>query len=143
MNLNKLKPALGSKKPKKRLGRGLGSGNGKTSGRGHKGQKSRSGGFHRIGFEGGQMPYHRRLPKRGFKSLTKKYKSQLRLSELEALTTEVVDLPALKKLGLVRGITKSVKVIFSGSITKKINLNGLIVTKGAKAAIEALGGSVK
>ena len=125
-----------------RVGRGIGSGLGKTAGRGHKGQKSRSGGFHKVGFEGGQMPLQRRLPKRGFKSLATPFKAEVRLSDLENLPVTEIDVLALKQAGIVHELARSVRVILSGSISKKVTLNGLAVTKGAKAAIEAAGGTV-
>ncbi|WP_303784379.1 50S ribosomal protein L15 [Azovibrio restrictus] len=142
MRLNTIKPADGAKHAAKRVGRGIGSGLGKTAGRGHKGQKSRSGGFHKVGFEGGQMPIYRRLPKRGFVSLTNHRNVQVRLSELNALPVDEVDLLVLKQAGLVAGNALSAKVILSGEITRKVVLKGVGATKGAKAAIEAAGGSV-
>ena len=142
MELNNLKPAEGSKQAARRVGRGIGSGFGKTAGRGHKGQKSRAGGFHRIGFEGGQMPLQRRLPKRGFKSLAAQTRAEVRLSDLEALGADVIDILTLKQAGLVSGLVKTVKVILSGEITKSLTLIGLLVTKGAKAAIEEKGGKI-
>jgi large subunit ribosomal protein L15 len=142
MELNNIQPADGAKHYKRRVGRGIGSGLGKTSGRGHKGQKSRSGGFHKVGFEGGQMPLQRRLPKRGFKSLATPYKAEVRLSDLEKLPVSEVDILALKQAGLVSDLARVVRVIKAGEITKKVVLKGLIATKGAKAAIEAAGGSV-
>lgn len=142
MQLNKLKPGAGAKHAPKRVGRGIGSGLGKTATRGHKGQKSRSGGFHKVGFEGGQMPLHRRLPKRGFTSLTGAFNAEIRLSDLERLPVEEVDLTVLKQAGLVSSLTQSAKVILSGEIKRKVALKGIGVTKGAKAAIEAAGGSV-
>jgi len=142
MELNSIQPADGAKHYKRRVGRGIGSGIGKTAGRGHKGQKSRSGGFHKVGFEGGQMPLQRRLPKRGFKSLATPYKAEVRLSDLEKLPVADIDVLALKQAGLVGELARVVRVILSGSITKKVTLKGLIATKGAKAAIEAAGGSV-
>jgi len=142
MELNSIQPADGAKHYKRRVGRGIGSGLGKTSGRGHKGQKSRSGGFHKVGFEGGQMPLQRRLPKRGFKSLATPFKAEVRLSDLEKLPVSEVDVIALKQAGLVGELARVVRVILSGSITKKVVLKGLIATKGAKTAIEAAGGSV-
>ena len=143
MELNTIQPADGAKHYKRRIGRGIGSGLGKTAGRGHKGQKSRSGGFHKVGFEGGQMPLQRRLPKRGFKSLATPYKSEVRLSDLEKLPVADVDVLALKQAGLISELARVVRVIKAGSLTKKINLRGLIATKGAKAAIEAAGGSIE
>lgn len=142
MELNNLKPGAGSKHAKKRVGRGIGSGLGKTAGRGHKGQKSRAGGFHKVGFEGGQMPLQRRLPKRGFVSLTAARNVEVRLSELDKLPVEEVDLLILKQAGIVAGDALSAKVILSGKITRKVALKGVGATKGARAAIEAAGGSV-
>ena len=142
MDLNNLKPAEGAKHAKRRVGRGIGSGLGKTAGRGHKGQKSRSGGFHKVGFEGGQMPLQRRLPKRGFKSMATPYKAEVRLSDLEALAVTDIDVLVLKQAGVVSQLARVVRVILSGELTKKVSLKGLIATKGAKAAIEAAGGSV-
>lgn len=142
MELNKIKPAGGAKHASKRPGRGIGSGLGKTGGRGHKGQKSRAGGFHKVGFEGGQMPLQRRLPKRGFVSLTAGLNAEVRLSELEKLPVEDVDLLTLMQAGIVPAGSLSAKVILSGKLTRKINLKGVGATKGARAAIEAAGGSV-
>ncbi len=142
MELNTLKPAEGSKKARRRVGRGIGSGLGKTAGRGHKGQKSRSGGYHKVGFEGGQMPLQRRLPKRGFKSAQLKFNDEITLADLEALGAAEVDLLALKAAKLVSQLAKTVKVIKSGELTKKVALKGIGATAGAKAAIEAAGGSV-
>jgi large subunit ribosomal protein L15 len=142
MELNNLKPAAGAKHAKRRVGRGIGSGLGKTAGRGHKGQKSRSGGYHKVGFEGGQMPLQRRLPKRGFKSALLKYNAEISLTDLELLGVDEVDVLALKQAGLVAQIAKVVKVIKSGELTKKVVLKGVGATAGAKAAIEAAGGSV-
>ncbi|MFP3891438.1 50S ribosomal protein L15 [uncultured Ralstonia sp.] len=142
MQLNNLKPAAGSKHAKRRVGRGIGSGLGKTAGRGHKGQKSRSGGFHKVGFEGGQMPLYRRLPKRGFTSLTKEFTAEVRLGDLAGLPIEEIDLLSLKQAGLVGEMIKSAKVILSGEIDKKVVLKGIGATAGAKAAIEAAGGSL-
>lgn len=142
MQLNNIQPAEGSTHYKRRVGRGIGSGLGKTAGRGHKGQKSRTGGFHKVGFEGGQMPLQRRLPKRGFKSLSTPYKAEVRLSQLNSLPIAEIDILVLKQAGVVSQLAKVVRVILSGAITKKVSLTGLIVTKGAKAAIEAAGGSV-
>ena len=142
MELNTLKPAEGSKKARRRVGRGIGSGLGKTAGRGHKGQKSRSGGYHKVGFEGGQMPLQRRLPKRGFKSLTAAYNAEITLAELQRLGADEVDVLALKQAGLVDDRAKTVKVIKSGELSKKVVLKGIGATAGAKAAIEAAGGSV-
>ena len=142
MELNNIKPADGSKKARRRVGRGIGSGLGKTAGRGHKGQKSRAGGFHKVGFEGGQMPLQRRLPKRGFKSASLKFNAEVTLADLQALGAEEVDLVTLKQAGLVGEIAKVVKVIKSGELTAKVVLKGIGATAGAKAAIEAAGGSV-
>ena len=142
MKLNELKPADGSKHSKKRVGRGIGSGLGKTAGRGHKGQKSRSGGFHKVGFEGGQMPLQRRLPKRGFKSPMAGRTAEVRLSDLERMDANEIDLLLLKQAGVVSQLALAAKVILSGSLTRKVSLKGLGVTKGARAAIEAAGGSV-
>ena len=142
MELNNLKPASGAKHAKRRVGRGIGSGLGKTAGRGHKGQTSRAGGFHKTGFEGGQMPLQRRLPKRGFVSLTRARNIEVRLSDLEMLPVGEVDLLVLKQAGVVPGDALSAKVILSGKLTKKVSLKGVGATKGAKAAIEAAGGSV-
>ena len=142
MRLNTLAPAEGSKHPKKRVGRGIGSGMGKTAGRGHKGQKSRSGGFHKVGFEGGQMPLHRRLPKRGFTSPFGRFTQEVRLSEIQKLPIDEIDLLALKQAGVVSELTRHVKVIISGSISRRVTLQGLGVTAGAKAAVEAAGGVV-
>lgn len=142
MELNKIKPAEGSKKARRRVGRGIGSGLGKTAGRGHKGQKSRAGGYHKVGFEGGQMPLQRRLPKRGFKSAALKYNGEITLADLEKLGVDEVDLVSLKAAGLVRQLIKHVKVIKSGELTRKVALKGIGATAGAKAAIEAAGGSL-
>lgn len=142
MELNKIAPAAGAKHAKRRVGRGIGSGLGKTAGRGHKGQKSRAGGFHKVGFEGGQMPLQRRLPKRGFKSQTLKFNAQVTLASLEKLGLAEVDVLALKQAGLVSQLAKVVKVIKSGALTKAVKLTGVGATAGAKAAIDAAGGSV-
>ena len=142
MELNSIKPAAGAKHAKRRVGRGIGSGLGKTAGRGHKGQKSRSGGYHKVGFEGGQMPLQRRLPKRGFKSHLLKFNAEVTLTALEQLGLAEVDLAALKQAGLVGELAKVVKVIKSGEISKAVKLNGIGATAGAKAAIEAAGGSI-
>ena len=142
MELNTIKPAEGATHAKKRVGRGIGSGLGKTAGRGHKGQKSRAGGFHKVGFEGGQMPLARRLPKRGFVSLTAGRNAEVRLSEIEKLPVDQIDLLTLKQAGVIPADALSAKVILSGSLTKKVTLRGVGATKGAKAAIEAAGGSV-
>src|SRR3982750_4629574 len=142
MELNNLKPAEGAKKARRRVGRGIGSGLGKTAGRGHKGQKSRAGGSHKVGFEGGQMPLQRRLPKRGFKSLLAKYNAEVTLGELQRLGAAEVDLLTLKQAKLVGELARNVKVIKSGELTIKVALTGVAATAGAKAAIEAAGGSV-
>jgi large subunit ribosomal protein L15 len=142
MKLNTIKPAEGAKHAKRRVGRGIGSGLGKTAGRGHKGQKSRSGGFHKVGFEGGQMPLQRRLPKRGFKSLAVGLMAEIRLSDLEKLPVDAVDVLALKQAGLMSDLQRGAKVILSGELTRKVSLTGIAATKGAKAAIEKAGGSV-
>ena len=137
-----MKPASGSKHAKKRVGRGIGSGFGKTAGRGHKGQKARAGGFHKVGFEGGQMPLQRRLPKRGFKSQSAKFNGEITLAALERLGAAEVDLLTLKQAGLVGELIRNVKVIKSGELKKAVKLTGILATAGAKAAIEAAGGSV-
>jgi len=142
MNLNNIKPAAGSQKDRRRVGRGIGSGLGKTAGRGHKGQKSRAGGYHKVGFEGGQMPLQRRLPKRGFKSQSLKYNAEVTLADLQKLGMDEVDLLTLKQGGLVGDMIKTVKVIKTGELTAKVALKGIGATAGAKAAIEAAGGSV-
>ena len=142
MQLNTIKPADGAKKARRRVGRGIGSGLGKTSGRGHKGQKSRAGGYHKVGFEGGQMPLQRRLPKRGFKSQTLKYNGQVSLTDLQRLDQDEVDLVMLKAAGLVGQMVRHVKVIKSGELSRKVALKGIGATAGAKAAIEAVGGAL-
>jgi len=142
MELNDIKPAEGAKHYKRRVGRGIGSGLGKTAGRGPKGQKSRAGGYHKVGFEGGQMPLQRRLPKRGFRSQSAKYNAEITLAALERLGAADVDLLSLKQAGLVGELIKSVKVIKSGELKKAVKLNGIGATAGAKAAIEAAGGSL-
>ena len=142
MRLNTIKPAAGANKNRRRVGRGIGSGLGKTAGRGHKGQKSRSGGFHKVGFEGGQMPLQRRLPKRGFVSLTRNDTAQVRLSDLARVPVDQIDLLALKAAGIIPSIAKSAKIIKAGELTRAVAVQGLMATKGAKAAIEAAGGSV-
>src|SRR5450631_231399 len=142
MELNTIKPAVGSKKNRRRVGRGIGSGLGKTAGRGHKGQKSRAGGFHKVGFEGGQMPLQRRLPKRGFVSLTRNDTAQVRLSDLQKLPVDSIDLLALKQAGVVHPGALTVKVILCGELTRAVKLHGLLATKGARTAIEAVGGSI-
>ncbi len=143
MQLNSIKPGAGSKRASKRVGRGIGSGLGKTCGRGHKGQKSRAGGFHKVGFEGGQMPLHRRLPKRGFVSLERSFKAEVRLEDLASLPVETIDLLVLKQSGVIPQLAKSARVILAGQIDKAVKLVGIAATKGAKAAIEAAGGSVE
>jgi len=142
MELNTIKPAEGAKRPRRRVGRGIGSGLGKTAGRGHKGQKSRAGGYHKVGFEGGQMPLQRRLPKRGFRSTALKYNAEVMLSDLERLGLPEVDLAALKNAGLVKGSARFVKVIKTGALTRAVKLVGIGATAGAKQAIEAAGGSL-
>ena len=142
MRLNTIKPAAGSRKARKRVARGIGSGSGKTAGRGHKGQKARSGGYHKTGFEGGQMPLQRRLPKRGFVSMSRDDTAEVRLSELARLPVSEIDLIALKAAGVVPVTAKSAKVIKTGKLEKAVKLSGVLGTKGAKAAIEAAGGSV-
>ena len=142
MKLNSIKPADGAKKERRRVGRGIGSGLGKTAGRGHKGQKSRTGGFHKVGFEGGQMPIQRRLPKRGFVSLTKADTARVRTSELSKIEAEVIDLLALKQAKVIAPAAKSVKVYLSGELTRAITVQGLLLSKGARAAIETAGGKI-
>ncbi|HMC13578.1 MAG TPA: 50S ribosomal protein L15 [Gallionellaceae bacterium] len=142
MQLNQIKPATGSKHAKRRVGRGIGSGLGKTAGRGHKGQKSRSGGFHKVGFEGGQMPLQRRLPKRGFISLTRYDTAQVRLSDLQKMPVDTIDLLALKQAGVIPAAVLTAKVVKSGELKRAVKLQGLLLTKGARAAVEAAGGSV-
>ncbi len=142
MELNSIKPPAGSKKARRRVGRGIGSGLGKTAGRGHKGQKSRAGGFHKVGFEGGQMPLQRRLPKRGFKSMNKPYVDEITLADLQRLDAAEVNLVTLKQAGLVGDLARNVRVIKSGELTRKVAVQGLGASAGAKAAIEAAGGSV-
>lgn len=143
MRLNTIKPAKGSKQPRKRVGRGIGSGLGKTAGRGHKGQRARAGGFHKVGFEGGQMPLQRRLPKRGFRSLKATDTAEVRLHELAMVTTEIIDLKALKAAGIVPTAAKQAKVVVSGELNKAVALRGLALTKGARAAVEAAGGKIE
>ncbi len=142
MQLNDIQPAQGAKHAKRRVGRGIGSGLGKTCGRGHKGQKSRSGGFHKVGFEGGQMPLQRRLPKRGFVSMTRGDTAEVRLSDLQKMPVDSIDLLALKQAGVIHPAALSAKVIVRGEISRAVKLQGLLVSKGARAAIEAAGGSV-
>lgn len=143
MQLNTLHPAPGSKKKSKRLGRGIGSGKGKTSGKGHKGQKARAGGYHKVGFEGGQMPIQRRIPKSGFKSRTALYRAEVYLSDLNGVEAEVIDLAALIQSGVVKVNTKDVKIIGSGEITRSITVRGITVSSGARKAIEAAKGKVE
>lgn len=143
MELNNIQPADGAKHAKRRVGRGIGSGLGKTAGRGHKGQKSRAGGFHKVGFEGGQMPLQRRLPKRGFKSQSKPFKAEVRLGDLATLPVAEIDMLALKQAGLISELARSVRVIKAGELSKKVVLKGITATAGAKAAIEAAGGSIE
>ncbi|MCE1161228.1 MAG: 50S ribosomal protein L15 [Burkholderiales bacterium] len=143
MFLNTIAPAEGATHAKRRVGRGIGSGLGKTCGRGHKGQKSRAGGFHRVGFEGGQMPMHRRMPKRGFTSMTRRFVGEVNLNDLNKLPVDQIDLLALKQAGLLGELITSVKVVATGEITRKVTLKGILATKGALAAIEAAGGSVE
>ncbi len=142
MRLNSIKPAAGSKSAAHRVGRGIGSGWGKTAGRGHKGQKSRAGGFHKVGFEGGQMPLHRRLPKRGFTSLSRRFVDVVRLSDLQKLGIDEIDLMVLKQAGIVSALALDARVIKSGELSRKVSVRGLGVTKGARAAIEGAGGAV-
>jgi large subunit ribosomal protein L15 len=143
MRLNQLAPAKGAKRARKRVGRGIGSGSGKTAGRGHKGQKSRAGGFHKVGFEGGQMPLQRRLPKRGFTSLTSQLTAEVRLDELGRLPADQIDLAVLKTAKLVKSHQLRAKVIGSGALERKVTLKGIRVSKGARAAIEAAGGTIE
>jgi large subunit ribosomal protein L15 len=143
MKLNTLSPAEGSKKNRKRVGRGMGSGIGKTAGRGHKGQKSRSGGYHKVGFEGGQMPLQRRLPKRGFASRTARYNDEVRLYQIQVMKADVIDLETLRAEGLIGHDIRKVKVINTGDLERAVTVKGLAVTKGAQAAIEAAGGKVE
>ena len=143
MEFNKLTPGAGSKHSKKRVGRGIGCGLGKTAGRGHKGQKARAGGFHKVGFEGGQMPLQRRLPKRGFMSLTAADTAEVRLGDLQKVKGDVIDLAALKAAGLVPHLAIRAKVILAGEVQRKVTLKGLGVSKGARAAVETAGGSVE
>ena len=143
MKLNTIQPAEGSKTARKRVGRGIGSGSGKTGGRGHKGQKSRSGGYHKVGFEGGQMPLQRRLPKVGFASAVNRHTREVRLYQLNTLDGDVVDLETLKAAGLVRNDTRSVRIINKGEVSRAFKISGLHVTAGAAKAIEAAGGAVE
>lgn len=142
MELNSIKSAEGARKARRRVGRGIGSGLGKTAGRGHKGQKSRAGGYHKVGFEGGQMPMQRRLPKRGFKSAQLQFHGEVTLAQLERLGADEVDVLTLKSAGLVRQVVKHVKIIKSGTLERKVLLRGIAATAGAQAAIEAAGGSL-
>jgi large subunit ribosomal protein L15 len=142
MELNTIQPAAGAKHAKRRVGRGIGSGLGKTAGRGHKGQKSRSGGYHKVGFEGGQMPLQRRLPKRGFKSAQLQFNAEVTLADLNTVDAAEIDLLVLKQAGLVAQLAKRVKVIKTGEITRAVKLKNVAATAGAKAAIEAAGGSL-
>jgi len=142
MFLNDIKPAPGSRKPRRRVGRGIGSGFGKTAGRGHKGQKARSGGYHKVGFEGGQMPLQRRLPKRGFTPLTRDTFAEIRLSDLERMKADTIDLAALKAEGVISRLKTEAKVVLSGTLTRKVTVKDMGVTKGARAAIEAAGGAI-
>jgi len=142
MFLNDIKPAPGSRKPRRRVGRGIGSGFGKTAGRGHKGQKARSGGYHKVGFEGGQMPLQRRLPKRGFTPLTRDTFAEIRLSDLERMKADTIDLAALKAEGVISRLKTEAKVVLSGKLTRKVTVKDMGVTKGARAAIEAAGGAI-
>lgn len=142
MYLNTIAPAEGATKARRRVGRGIGSGLGKTAGRGHKGQKSRAGGFHKVGFEGGQMPMYRRLPKRGFTSLTRRFVGEVTLSDLNKLPVDTVDLLALKQAGLLGELITSAKVVATGEISRKVTLTGIATSAGARAAIEAAGGSI-
>jgi large subunit ribosomal protein L15 len=143
MRLNSIKAAPGAKSARHRVGRGIGSGWGKTAGRGHKGQKSRSGGFHKVGFEGGQMPLHRRLPKRGFTSLTRRYVATVRLSEIERLDVEEIDLLTLKHAGIVPTLALGARIVKTGELTRRVKVRGLGASAGARAAIEAAGGTVE
>ena len=143
MRLNSIKPSAGATKNRKRVGRGIGSGFGKTCGRGHKGQKSRAGGFHKVGFEGGQMPLHRRLPKRGFNSMKSLFTQQIRLGDIDRLGISIVNLSELKKCGAVSSVIRNVKIFLSGSIKKPIEVQGISVSRGVKVAIEKAGGSVE
>jgi len=143
MKLNTISPAAGSKKNAKRVGRGIGSTDGKTAGRGHKGQKSRAGGYHKVGFEGGQMPLQRRLPKRGFASSKARYSAEVRLYHIAAMNEDIIDIETLKKAGIIKHDINKVKVINTGEVGRAVTLKGLAVTKGAQAAIEAAGGKVE
>lgn len=143
MYLNTIKPAEGSKTPAKRLGRGIGSGKGKTCGRGHKGQRARAGGYHKVGFEGGQMPLQRRIPKSGFRSRKDLLREEIRLSDLNKSNLEEVTLSSLKSVGLIKPTTRIVKIILSGKLERKVSVRGISVTAGARTAIESVGGIVE
>ena len=143
MRLNDIHPGAGAKQPKKRLGRGIGSGLGKTAGRGHKGQHARAGGYHKVGFEGGQMPLQRRLPKYGFTSQASLVRDEIRLDELAKVEGNVVDMLTLRQAGLISNTTREVKIILSGAVSQAYSVRGIKVTKGARAAIEAAGGSIE
>ncbi|HXY21125.1 MAG TPA: 50S ribosomal protein L15 [Burkholderiaceae bacterium] len=143
MRLNSLKAAPGSRRVRHRVGRGIGSGWGKTAGRGHKGQSSRSGGFHKVGFEGGQMPLHRRLPKRGFTSLTRRFVATVRLSQIQALDAEQIDLAALQRAGIVPTLTQAARIVKTGELSRRVKVRGIGVSAAARAAIEAAGGTVE
>jgi large subunit ribosomal protein L15 len=143
MYLNTLQPAPGSKTPAKRVGRGIGSGKGKTCGRGHKGQRARAGGFHKVGFEGGQMPLQRRIPKSGFRSAKALVREEVRLSDLNKVSVDTIDINTLKEFGLLRNTTKQIKIILSGKIERSVTVKGIPTTAGAKKAIEAAGGKVE
>jgi len=142
MRLNSIKAPAGARSPRHRVGRGIGSGWGKTAGRGHKGQRARAGGYHKIGFEGGQMPLHRRLPKRGFKSMSRRFVVTVRLGDLQRLTAETIDLTVLRQAGLVPGLGRAARIVRTGDIKRRVTVQGVGVTAGARAAIEAAGGSV-
>jgi large subunit ribosomal protein L15 len=142
MRLNSIKAPAGARSPRHRVGRGIGSGWGKTAGRGHKGQRARAGGYHKIGFEGGQMPLHRRLPKRGFKSMSRRFVVTVRLGELQRLTAETIDLTVLRQAGLVPVLGRAARIVRTGEIKRRVTVQGVAVTAGARAAIEAAGGSV-
>jgi large subunit ribosomal protein L15 len=143
MHLNTLQPALGAKTKPKRLGRGIGSGKGKTSGKGHKGQKARAGGYHKVGFEGGQMPLQRRIPKSGFRSRKKLVSEEIRLSDINSADIDIIDIVSLKSAGLIRNNTKFAKIISAGKLERKVSVRGVAVTAGARSAIEAAGGKIE
>ena len=143
MELNTIKPARGSKTPAKRLGRGIGSGKGKTCGKGHKGQKARAGGYHKVGFEGGQMPLQRRFPKSGFKSRSSLVRQEVRLSDIQKMSSDIITLSTLKDAGLIRKSTRFVKIILAGTIEKPVHIKGICVTAGARKIIETLGGTIE